>query len=49
MKYLDSYAELMRNYFVHMNFKDIVNELKATEDLRARQLILICANVVGPT
>ena len=39
----------MRNYFVHMNFQDIVTELRATEDLRARQLVLICANVVGPT
>ena len=36
LKYLVSYAELMRNYFQHMNFEDIVNELKGTEDLRAR-------------
>ncbi len=49
LKYLVSYAELMRNYFIHMNFVDIVNELKATSDVRGRQLILICANVVGPT
>jgi hypothetical protein len=39
----------MRNYFVHMNFQDILNELKGTDDVRARQLMLICANVVGPT
>lgn len=49
MKYLVSYAELMRNYFVHMNFQDIVTELKNTEDVRARQLMLVCSNVVGPT
>ena len=49
LKYLVSYAELMRNYFIHMNFVDIVAELKATEDVRARQLLLICANVVGPS
>lgn len=36
LKYLVSYAELMRNYFVHMNFADIVSELKATGDVRAR-------------
>ena len=36
LKYLVSYAELMRNYFVHMNFNDIVSELIATEDIRAR-------------
>lgn len=36
LKYLVSYAELMRNYFVHMNFGDIVAELKATGDIRAR-------------
>lgn len=36
LKYLVSYAELMRNYFVHMNFQDILNELKGTDDVRAR-------------
>lgn len=36
LKYLDSYAELMRNYFVHMNFQDIVTELRGLNDLRAR-------------
>ena len=49
MKYLVSYAELMRNYFMHMNFADIVTELKNTDDPRALQLLLICAFVVGPT
>lgn len=27
IKYLVSYAALMRNYFIHMNFEDIVNDL----------------------
>ena len=27
IKYLVSYATLMRNYFVHMNFKDLVEDL----------------------
>jgi hypothetical protein len=49
LKYLVSYAELMRNYFIHMNFHDIVNELVQRQDLRTRQLLLICANIVGPT
>lgn len=38
----------MHNYFVHMNFSDIVNELRETNDVRGRQLLLIAANVVGP-
>lgn len=36
LKYLVSYAELMRNYFIHMNFNDIVTELKGTQDTRAQ-------------
>jgi hypothetical protein len=27
LKYLVSYATLMRNYFLHMNFEDIVYDL----------------------
>ena len=27
LKYLVSYATLMRNYFLHMNFEDIVQDL----------------------
>ena len=27
LKYLVSYATLMRNYFMHMNFADIVQDL----------------------
>ena len=38
----------MRNYFLHMNFNDLVAELQSVQDLRARQLMLIAANVVGP-
>ena len=36
LKYLVSYATLMQNYFSHMNFNDIVGELIALEDPRAR-------------
>lgn len=48
LKYLVSYAQLMRNYFLHMSFPEIVEELKGKEDLRARQLVVIAANVVAP-
>lgn len=30
LKYLVSYATLMRNYFLHMNFEDIVQDLMYT-------------------
>ncbi len=49
LKYLVSYAQLMRNYFLHMNFTDIIASLLRTNDVRARQLMLICANVVSPS
>ena len=48
LKYLVSYATLMNNYFSHMNFTDITNELLQLEDVRAKQLMLIAAMVVGP-
>ena len=48
LKYLVSYSQLMRNYFLHMNFAEIIIELKGTGDIRARQLMLIAASVVGP-
>ena len=35
LKYLVSYATLMRNYFMHMNFGDIVTDLVGKEDPRA--------------
>ena len=38
----------MRNYFMHMNFVDMVAALQGTNDVRGRQLMVICANVVGP-
>ena len=48
LKYLVSYATLMNNYFIHMNFDDIVGELVSLNDERGRYLILIAANIVGP-
>jgi len=48
LKYLVSYAQLMRNYFMHMNFVDMIAALLHTNDVRGRQLMVICANVVGP-
>ena len=48
LKYLVSYAQLMHNYFIHMNWTDMVAELLATSDVRARKLMLIVASVVGP-
>ena len=48
LKYLVSYANLMSNYFSHMNFNDIVGELMSLNDSRANNLMLIAAMVVGP-
>ncbi len=48
LKYLVSYAQLMHNYFIHMNWTEMVTELLATSDVRARKLMLIVASVVGP-
>lgn len=48
LKYLVSYATLMRNYFMHMNFSDIVTELSAKENPKARQILLIAAMTVSP-
>ncbi len=53
-KYLVSYATLMRNYFMHMNFEDIVNDLIHTvrEDaaitMKGKQLIVIAMMIVVP-
>jgi|TARA_B110000285_G_C14780223_1_gene448147 deoxyadenosine/deoxycytidine kinase len=49
LKYLVSYATLMRNYFMHMNFSDIVTELSAKENPKARQILLIAAMTVSPS
>jgi deoxyadenosine/deoxycytidine kinase len=35
LKYLVSYATLMRNYFMHMNFQDIKNELESKDNPKA--------------
>ena len=48
LKYLVSYATLMRNYFMHMNFTDIKTELESKDEPRARHLLMIAAMVVAP-
>ncbi len=48
LKYLVSYAQLMHNYFIHMNWAEMVSELLATNDIRGKKLMLIVASVVGP-
>ena len=48
LKYLASYATLMRNYFMHMNFTDIKTELESKENPKSRHLLLIAAMVVAP-
>ena len=55
LKYLVSYATLMRNYFLHMNFEDIINDLlntvrdDATVTLKGKQLIVIATMIVAPS
>ena len=48
LKFLAYYASIMRNYLLHMDFTDLVAELASLADDRARILMLIVANVVGP-
>ena len=36
IKYLVSYAALMRNYFIHMNFEDIIQDLYQRQDEKGK-------------
>ena len=36
IKYLVSYATLMRNYFLHMNFEDLAADLNSREDQKGK-------------
>lgn len=47
MKYLVSYATLMRNYFLHMNFEDIVADLSQNEI--GRKLLVVALMIVAPS
>jgi hypothetical protein len=38
----------MHNYFIHMNWAEMVSELLTTNDVRGKKLMLIVASVVGP-
>ena len=46
IKYLVSYATLMRNYFMHMNFDNVKRELLARNDIVGKQIILIAAILI---
>lgn len=48
IKYLCSYAALMRNYFIHMNMVDISNELMGKNKREALFIILIACKFVEP-
>jgi hypothetical protein len=54
LKYLMSYATLMRNYFMHMNFGDIVQDLMLQQRddanimLKGKQLVVIAVLIVAP-
>ena len=48
IKYLCSYAALMRNYFIHMNMTDIANELMSKNKRDALMIILIACKFVEP-
>jgi hypothetical protein len=48
IKYLVSYATLMRNYFLHMNFEDIVTDLFYRDDQRGKQILLVACMIVAP-
>lgn len=48
IRYLVSYATLMRNYFLHMNFEEIVQDLFYRDDLRGKQILLIACMIVAP-
>jgi hypothetical protein len=48
IKYLVSYATLMRNYFIHMNFEEISVDLFSREDIRGKQILLISCMIVAP-
>lgn len=55
LRYLVSYAQLMRNYFLNMNFEDVVQDLmySAREDesldLKGKQLVMIACMIVSPS
>ena len=49
IKYLVSYATLMRNYFIHMNFDEIMADLFSRDDFRGKQILLVSCMVVAPT
>ena len=48
IKYLVSYAALMRNYFVHMNFEDIIQDLFQRGDEVGKKILLIACMIVSP-
>ena len=48
IKYLVSYATLMRNYFVHMNFEEIISDLTNRDDDKGKKILVVSCMIVGP-
>ena len=48
IKYLVSYAALMRNYFIHMNFEDIITDLNQRNDALGKKILLVACMIVSP-
>jgi len=48
IKYLVSYATLMRNYFIHMNFEEIIADLLSRSDPRAQKILVVACMIVAP-
>ena len=48
IKYLVSYATLMRNYFIHMNFDEIIGDLNSREDQIGKKILVVACMVASP-
>ena len=48
IKYLCSYAALMRNYFIHMNFQEIIQDFQQKDDHRGYMILVIVCMIVAP-
>jgi len=48
IKYLVSYATLMRNYFIHMNFEEIIADLMSRDEQRGKQILVVACMIVAP-
>ena len=48
IKYLVSYATLMRNYFLNMNFDEIIQDVFSRDDDKGKQILLVSCMLVAP-